>query len=204
MIEYLDTEEEDIGEEVDLPDIVEVPYYEEIVNTLYSSFFKTASEVLRNKFGDNLDTEITMSYQRSPDDVVDFSRSPNTCLKVCINTDKVFNIRTDIVECRENWSVINSTATDIEILRAVVNVLTTIITSNQFLSVTRRYDPKVTNEKTIERHLSEDRRYMKNKIHAIMEAISEDENYDLIQGLIGGVVISGDNESFGQPDPFSY
>ena len=45
---------------------------------------------------------------------------------------------------------------------------------------------------------------MKNKIHAIMEAISEDENYDLIQGLIGGVVISGDNESFGQPDPFSY
>ena len=76
-------------------------------------------------------------------------------------------------------------------MRAVVNVLTTVITSNQFLSVTRRFDAKVNNERTIQNRLEEDARFIKNKVSATIDAVVNHPDYDLLQGLIGGISVDG-------------
>jgi hypothetical protein len=102
-----------------------------------------------------------------------------------------YNLRTEEMHPIGNWEVINSAATDIEILRAVVNVLTTVITSNQFLSVTRRFDAKINNERTIQTRLEEDARFVKNKVSATIDAVVNHPDYDLLQGLIGGINVDG-------------
>ena len=61
------------------------------------------------------------------------------------------------------------------------------------MSVTRRFDPIVNNERTMQNRLEEDRRITTNKVHAFMDALADNENYDLLQGLIGGVHVEPDD-----------
>ena len=81
----------------------------------------------------------------------------------------------------ESWEVINSTDTDIEILRAVVNVLTTVITSSQFLSINRRFDAKVNNEKSMNNRLDDDKKILNNKLSVVKDFVRN--NYETIKLL---------------------
>lgn len=71
-------------------------------------------------------------------------------------------------------------------------MLTTIITSTQYISVTKRFDVNLTNEKTLTRRLDEEYRFSKSRADGIMDALATNENYDLLQGLIGGVQVLGE------------
>ena len=176
-------------------------YSKEVIRMLFNGFYLTSLQVLMNKQPNNdVSRIVTICDTIPPKDLVPMTNVKcNVCnpeiLDMIIADKHVldYNLRSEAMHCVGLWEVINSTATDIEILRAVVNVLTTVITSNQFLSVTRRYDPKVNSERAIQSRLAEDARYVKNKVNAAIDAITNHESYDLLQGLIGGIHL----------DPFS-
>jgi hypothetical protein len=173
-------------------------YSEDILTMLYKCFYQTSIQVLMNKQPNNYTARLVTIHDEpiegmTPIDILKVGMTNPAILDMAItDANKLdYNLRTEEMHPIGQWEVINSAATDIEILRAVVNVLTTVITSNQFLSVTRRYDPRVNNERTMQNRLAEDARIMKNKVNAIMEGIAENPNYDFLQGLIGGIHFDG-------------
>ena len=186
-----------------------VEYETQIYDMLYKCFYLTSMEVINNKHPDVNERRRIMIID-TPDVPSDNKSHANPIVNLCSAeildkciSDPIgydYNLRSEWLSIPEFWSVINSTATDIEILRAVVNVLTTIITSNQFLSVTRRYDSKIVDEKAMQRRLNDERKLMENKVHAIMDTLATNENYDLLQGLLGGVIINGDIPNLEETD----
>lgn len=175
-------------------------YFDDVIQMLYNCFYMTSLQVLMNKQPNN-DTArlVSIFEEKDPDGLtsIDTMRvnlnNPSILDMIITDSKKLdYNLRTEEMHGIGSWEVINSAATDIEILRAVVNVLTTVITSNQFLSVTRRYDARVNSERTMQTRLAEDSRIMKNKVTAIIDSIVNHEDYDLLQGLIGGINVAPD------------
>ena len=174
-------------------------YGQEILRMLYGCFYMTSLQVIMNKQPNNeirrrvvLNERKTLDGLKSIDTIVLSMANPEI-LETCITSDNHldYNLRTEIMNSYDQWEVINSAATDIEILRAVVNVLTTVITSNQFLSVTRRYDARVNTERTIQTKLEEDARFIRNKINTMIDCVVNHPQYDLLQGVFGGIHIDG-------------
>lgn len=174
-------------------------YSGEVLLMLYKCFYQTSIQVLSNKQPNN-DTMRLVSVQT---ETVPDNLHPINTLKIQLNNPGIldmiitdnnkydYNLRTEEIHGIGAWEVINSAATDIEILRAVVNVLTTVITSNQFLSVTRRYDARINSERTMQTRLAEDARIIKNKVNAAIETIVSHPEYDMLQGVFGGIHIDG-------------
>lgn len=173
-------------------------YASDVIRLLYKSFYMTSLQVLMNKHPDVNTKRRVRQVSIVPIAPNEYSshristETLNLCnievLDILITDPKRYdyNLRTEIMHSKDQWEVINSTATDIEILRAVVNVLTTVITSNQFLSVTRRYDPIISEERTIRNQMRTDARLATNKTNAIIEAITEHPRFEQLQSLFGG------------------
>ena len=162
---------------------------------LYKCFFLTSLEVMNNKHPDyNIKRRIATKTQDGEISTDVTNLCSTVVIEWCISSPERYdyNLRTETVSPKGEWDVVNSTATDIEILRAVINVLTTIITSTQYISVTKRFDVNLTNEKTLTRRLDEEYRFSKSRADGIMDALATNENYDLLQGLIGGVQVLGE------------
>jgi hypothetical protein len=180
-----------------------VEYEDKIYDMLYSCFYLTTLEVMNNKHRDESirrRVRIKPEFKAVSDEVTNLSSGE--IIDICTSDKRAldYNLRTEVMSPIGRWDVINSTATDIEILRAVVNVLTTIITSNQYISVTKRFDVNATNEKTLTKRLEEEYRYSKSRADGFMDALSTNENYDLLQGLVGGVRIFGEyDDQFDEP-----
>ena len=177
-------------------DHLNVDYEDKIYEMLYNCFYLTSLEVMNNKHKDP-NAKRRVAVKTAPNELSKETTflCSTEILDLCIDYPKVpfdYNLRTETFSPKGEWDVINSTATDIEILRAVINVLTTIITSNQYISVTKRFDANVTNEKALAKRLSEEYRYAKSRADGYMDALSTNENYDLLQGLLGGVSILGE------------
>lgn len=171
-------------------------YVDEVAEMLYKCFYMTSLQVLMNKQPNNETARLVAIKDKVPEGLteIDFIKfhltNPGILDMIITDTKKMdYNLRSEEMHPIGNWEVINSAATDIEILRAVVNVLTTVITSNQFLSVTRRYDPRINSERTMQTRLEEDARIIANKVNAAIDSIVNHKDYDLIQGLIGGIYI---------------
>ena len=87
------------------------------------------------------------------------------------NNNFDYNLITEDLNPKGKWKVVTSTETDIEILKAVVNILVTIITSNQFISLTRRYDPVSNDKKRLEARMEEESKLLENKISTTMKSL---------------------------------
>ena len=172
-------------------------YYSEILYMLYNCFYLTSYQVIQNKHRDDSTARRIEVQDRVYDDgnpempkikPIVFNWTSSQILENCIK-DPVgydYNLREETLHTPEFWNVINSTATDIEILRAVVNVLTTVVTSNQFLSATRRFDQEATNEKSMRARLNEDMRFQTNRVNATLQAIVESPYKDKLEQFFGG------------------
>lgn len=172
-----------------------VEYENQIYRMLYKCFFLTSLEVMNNKHPDyNVKRRIATKTQDGEISTDVTNLCSTEVIEWCISSSERYdyNLRTETISPKGEWDVVNSTATDIEILRAVINVLTTIITSTQYISVTKRFDVNLTNEKTLTRRLDEEYRFSKSRADGIMDALATNENYDLLQGLIGGVQVLGE------------
>ena len=84
----------------------------------------------------------------------------------------------------KDWTVINSVQTDIEILLAMTNILTTIMTSTQFLSTNRSCDLKVSREKALEQRVADESAIAAGKMKGMIDAIA---NSDFSDGVSIGI-----------------
>lgn len=190
-------------------------YESEVMYLLFKCFYLTSMQVLRNKHPDDttkrqvrcVDANGMKAGNGTAIDFMVFNYCNQEVLDTLITDEQCldYNLRTETMHAKGSWEVINSTATDIEIMRAVVNVLTTVITSNQFLSVTRRYDPVINEERTLRNQMRNDARLVENKVNAIIKTIVEHPDFDMLQGLLGGIEVTSDVaiscEDNGEPEP---
>lgn len=103
-----------------------------IVSTLLKVYLKTTSSIFKNKYPEYSEDELISITE-------DIVGKCNTD-KSEENSIKVYNIVTEEYEDFndiKNLNVINSSATDIEILKAITGILTLILTSDQMLSVNK-------------------------------------------------------------------
>ena len=132
----------------ELPDVDREIYY--AIRYAFMSVFDT---VLANKYGEvSNDVEI---------------------LNQCLDKNAVYNLRTDKFEFPNEWTVINSVQTDVEILLAMANILTTIMTSNQFLTMNRSCDMKVSREKALEQRIADETAIAAGKMKGMIDAIGD-------------------------------
>lgn len=94
-------------------------------------------------------------------------------LKYCIGNNCVYNLRTEKYDNPGEWTVINSVQTDIEILTAMSNILTTIMTSSQFLTMNRSCDMKVSRDKALEQRIADESAIAAGKAKAMAIAFTE-------------------------------
>ena len=145
----------------------------EVLHSIDAAFMEVFKTLFRNKYGE--------------DDV----NSIDVILTKCCDRNLGFNLRTYDYEEEGKWTVINSVQTDTEILLAMSNILTTIMTSNQFLSMNRSCDMKVTRQKALEQRISDESEIALAKANAFFKAFDASscgkgipiyaQNYDMLQ-----------------------
>lgn len=126
----------------------------QIYNAIKYSFTHVFKTVIYNKYG----TEVADSI-----------------LNRCIKNNEVYNLRTDTYDKPNEWVVINSVQTDIEIMVAMSNILTTIMTSNQFLTMNRSCDMKVSHDKALEQRIKDESAIAAGKTQGIINMIVNSE-----------------------------
>lgn len=106
----------------------------ELLDMMFDVFFEMALTVLRNKYHDEVIREVI----GTDGNVYDMTN--RDILWAAINCEEGYDLLNERFMSDDNCTVINSTLTDIEVLRGVVSILSTMLTSNQFLSINRSYD----------------------------------------------------------------
>ena len=156
------------------------PFEEEVYKAIQYSFTSVFKKVLFNKFGG--DTERVNS---------------DYILSVCLKDNSVYDLRDGYYHGSKDWTVINSVQTDIEILLAMTNILTTIMTSTQFLSTNRSCDLKVSREKALEQRVADESAIAAGKMKGMIDAIGESRFKDGVSIGIYPVngIISEDEET---------
>ena len=161
------------------------PFEEEVYKAIQYSFTSVFKKVLFNKFGG--DTERVNS---------------DYILSVCLKDNSVYDLRDGYYHGSKDWTVINSVQTDIEILLAMTNILTTIMTSTQFLSTNRSCDLKVSREKALEQRVADESAIAAGKMKGMIDAIA---NSDFSDGVSIGIypvngILSEDEEATPQEE----
>lgn len=151
----------------------------EVLHSIDAAFMEVFKTLFRNKYGE--------------EDVNDINAilNINAILTKCCDRNLSFNLRTNDYEEEGKWTVINSVQTDTEILLAMSNILTTIMTSNQFLSMNRSCDMKVTRQKALEQRISDESAIALAKANAFFKAFDASscangipiysQHYDMLQ-----------------------
>ena len=117
---------------------------------------ETCIQLYRDAFVDTLSTVLN---NKNRDGKNDYS----SLIKACLDTNSVYNLVTEKYEPENQWTVINSVQTDIEIINAMTSILTTIMTSSQFLSMLRNGDQALSYQKELEKRLKEEELIAKAK-----------------------------------------
>lgn len=133
-----------------LDDIKEYTVKREIYQAIYYAFKTVFTTVCYNRYG-NIEHKFTEDR-----------------LNYCIANNRVYNLRTERYDCPGEWTVINSVQTDIEILTAMSNILTTIMTSSQFLTMNRSCDMKVSRDKALEQRIADESAIAAGKAKAMV------------------------------------
>lgn len=98
---------------------------------IYMSFAQTSVDVMNNKVDDPAYVWGDTDTSNIPDYIFDKCWRSNMCYNIVEEKFEPFGT-----------SVVNSVATDIEILNAATSIITMLLTSNQMLSINKRYDRK--------------------------------------------------------------
>lgn len=127
-----------------------------IYNAILYSFSSVFRTVIYNKIGEDKATAIKIMNE-------------------CLGTNSVYNLRTESFDKPGEWTVINSVQTDIEILTAMSSILTTIMTSNQFLTMNRSCDMKVSHDKALAQRVADETAIAAGKGKGYLSAFAESD-----------------------------
>jgi len=155
---------------------------ESITRAIYTAFKNTIARIIANKYGVDIDALATQTgtveiaiakSDWSP--TVAFTTTVNKLVDEIIDRaiqyDQCYDLRKDELQEPGCWTVINSVQTDIEILRAMTTIVTTIMTSSQFLSMSKAYDNNLTHAKALKGRMSDEAQIAKAKAEAVLDAV---------------------------------
>jgi hypothetical protein len=121
----------------------------DILDMLFSVFREMSLQVLRNKYSDDVSRHVTLPHEKDAEmrneDIIDY----------CIGYGYSYNLVTERVELDENATVINSVSIDIEILNSMISILSTMLTSNQLLTLSRVYDRKMSRKQALQNKMDD-------------------------------------------------
>lgn len=163
----------------------EISYYNSSTNTiddyerdalemLYYAFHQVSLSVLRNRYPDD-DKKRRVTIINADTDNSTVNMCNTEIISYCIQNGYGYNLNTNQIECSEKSTVINSVATDLEILKAIVNILSIIMTSNQYISTSRAFDKKVNHDQQLARLVSDKKAVVRAITQEIINTIKEDE-----------------------------
>ena len=146
-----------------------------ILQMLFTTFYQMSLSVLRNKYDDDVCRKVTIVQPKSSENGTDqvYDLNNNDILNYCIENDTAYNLITERIEPDEEATVINSVATDTEILKGIISILSIMLTSNQLLSVTRTYDRKMSKQQLINDRIDEKVRTARAIAEAVLCVLEE-------------------------------
>lgn len=138
---------------------VELYLRKEIAAMLSSAFAETAGKIFKNKF-----LEYSIPYNNLRFEDVDTKIFDDTyeyqgrigvydVIKTCSKNGFTFDLRTNTIVGKKH-TVLNPVDNDIEIIRSIYSMITSILTSKQLISINRQYD-KMTNRINVEKDKKE-------------------------------------------------
>lgn len=146
------------------------------INKAFASVFET---ILDNRYGTdrskyNADNPATYIVVNGPQGTSQFDNATRAAniITMCLEFGYCFNLRTEMFEEESDWTVINSVQTDIEIMSAMTNILTTLMTSNQFLSMNRSGDIQASHTKALDARIADERMITAAKTDAFIDTLS--------------------------------
>lgn len=149
-----------------------------ILRTLYMTYRELACKVMENKY---------VISDRHPVSTPDGEIKEMDCdeiLDEALKNNYGFDIVNDTFMTYEDNTVINSTSTDIEILRGMVSILSIMLTSNQFLSINRNFDRTVGKQQQKDEKLSLQKDMVYATANAVIEALKEQLNPDILKKIM--------------------
>jgi DNA-binding transcriptional regulator YhcF (GntR family) len=124
---------------------------------------------MKNSYNnDTTGTENEYTLVTYPDGIKQELENCDDIIEHCVDTKLNFNLINDSYETLEECKVINSVSTDIEILNAITGILSLMLTSNQFLSVNRSYDRKISKQQAMDIVAKEKAYVVKTVINEIL------------------------------------
>lgn len=163
-----------------------IPLRVTILELIRDTFVDTARTVMRNKCDDLYKRVVSIPeevdgkiYDRfneyswinlSREDAMKDGITNEAIINIALKYDYGFNLVTEEFEDINNLTVINSVSTDIEVLKAMNNILTLMLTSSQFISENRQFDRKLGTEQILQTKVAEKKLLTKAAIDAFKES----------------------------------
>lgn len=160
-------------------------------------FLEMSLYVLRNKYPDQWDPNLGKMVEQVYN-VTTAGENPSAAMRtneellmLAARMNKTFDLVTDTIT--EDWTVINSLATDVEILNSIVGVLALFLTSDQFVSLNKNYDKKMSRKIMLEREQEKAKAIHLGELEAKMEFVKkytsfdtiDDDNYRILNMIFG-------------------
>lgn len=149
-----------------------------IVSLLREVFTELSIRVMNNKYGVKGEPE----YVNIPSGLMnDGSRmTKQSIIGVAVKHHFGFDLVNDTLLRDEECYIINSVATDIEILNGMISILSTVLTSNQFLTINRNYDRMVGQQQKMDMLTKSEGNKAQAFIRYGLQELTKPENLELL------------------------
>lgn len=141
-----------------------------ILEMIYNTFKTMSNYVLCNKTQNDIPVETTRVIEGeictrylTNDEIIDYA----------IENECGYDIVSQRFMDDDFCTVINSVSTDVEVLRGMVSILSTMLTSNQFLSINRSYDRSMGKQQQLEERVKVQTEITKAVTDAVLDTIEE-------------------------------
>lgn len=150
----------------------------DILSMLKDTFFEMSMTVLRNKYEDDVKRD---AFTPNGSALL----NNEGILKTALSHEYGYDLVTETFMTDDNCEVINSVSTDVEILRGMVSILSTMLTSNQFLSINRNFDRTVGRQQQRDEKIALQKDMASAITNAVLDVLSDrrDMNLKELQNL---------------------
>lgn len=115
------------------------PLEHDILIMLFNTLYNMSMAVLQNKFNHTVKRDVTLKTEGKEDKIyVDLTNE--RIISTAVDNNYGYDLVNETFMPDTECTVVNSTLTDVEILKGIVSILSMMLTSNQFLSINRNYD----------------------------------------------------------------
>ncbi len=135
------------------------------------SFEKTFETIVNNKHSGTSSWEVSLPNTHEKE-----LKGATAIMKYCTYADYGYDLRAEKLTEKKDWTVINSVQTDIEILNAMTSILTTIMTSSQFLSMNKAGDMKVSHDEALRQRAEDEMTISNAKAKGFIKAFNMTED----------------------------